>query len=340
MARTLILYHRWPNLAGNHAGMAYFMRQYQRAVGRGVRMLHTAPGYGRWPARLRRVWIMSLAAWLRWRLGRQDGVLFLEYLGGRQCGDHREVALALQRAGSGPRRLGLVNLPISHMRGLYSEDYIREGLAALDEIVVMGSALQRDLQQIVPDTPVRRIPHFVDTEFYSPGPEPCQDRPVRCIAMGFLQRDAGRLRRIVQACPAITFDVCIGNRQDLHRLFEDVPNAVRHPFLPEVELRRLMQQADMSISVLEDSVGNNVIVTSLACGLPQVLSDVGSVRDYCSEEQAVFCQTDEEFIGALTRLADSPATRGTMRAGARSRAESLSIARTIASFRALMAPSP
>ena len=335
MSKTILFYHDWPNTTGNHAGMVYFVRNLRR-IRSSLRLLHTPKGYKHWIPRMRRIWFFLVSVWCRMTMGQNDVAFFMEYLGGRQCGDHREIALKLQRSKAKCRRIGLVHLSISHMRKLYSDDYIKEGLKVLDEIIVLGSALQYDLQKLVPNVPIHRILYYVDTDYYKPIGKQLNNVPIRCIAMGFLQRDVERLKHIVEVCPAIIFDVCVSNREDLYRIFENKPNVVCHRFLPEDDLLNLMQQADMSISVLEDCVGNNVVVTSMACGLPQIVSDVGSIRDYLSDETAILCKTDDDFINALNRLAKSADLREKMGETARLRAEDISLSKSIEEFTELL----
>jgi hypothetical protein len=56
-------------------------------------------------------------------------------------------------------------------------------------------------------------------------------------------------------------------------------NVRLHKNIKESELRNLMHKSDVSLNVMHDTVGSNVIVTSLSCGLAMVCSDVGSIRD-------------------------------------------------------------
>jgi hypothetical protein len=63
-----------------------------------------------------------------------------------------------------------------------------------------------------------------------------------------------------------------------------------------------MQSCDVGMSVLEDTIGSNVITTSMAVGLVQVVSDVGSIRDYCDESHSFLCSTEQDFLNALVRL--------------------------------------
>src|SRR5205823_2940372 len=102
-----------------------------------------------------------------------------------------------------------------------------------------------------------------------------------------------------------------------------------YKYLPEHELLLKMQQADACISVMEDTVGSNSIVTGLACGLPQIVSDVGSIRDYCSMENTIFCKEVKDFVQAIRLLKQNKDLCTQMSHHARQRAQELSLANSI-----------
>jgi glycosyltransferase involved in cell wall biosynthesis len=84
--------------------------------------------------------------------------------------------------------------------------------------------------------------------------------------------------------------------------FAGLENVKLYGFLSEDELLALMQSCSVSLSVLEDTIGSNVITTSLAVGLAQVVSDVGSIRDYCSTDDTIFCSDTDSYINAIQKL--------------------------------------
>ena len=57
---------------------------------------------------------------------------------------------------------------------------------------------------------------------------------------------------------------------------------------------------------MQDTVGSNVITTSMAMGLGMIVSDVGSIHDYCSSENAVFCENNvDSFVSSISLLLDN-----------------------------------
>ncbi len=124
------------------------------------------------------------------------------------------------------------------------------------------------------------------------------------ICMGSLKRNHDLLKDVITHCPFADFNICMGGKEYSY-LFEETDNVNMHGYLPEDELLALMQQSDVSLSALYDTVGSNVIVTSMATGLVNVVSDVGSIRDYCSENDSFLCNDKKAFISALQKLNDN-----------------------------------
>jgi len=266
----------------------------------------------------------------------EDVFFFMEYLGGKQCGDHRAIAVDLRRRGIKNRLIGLLHLPIQTLFELYDADYITSGLDVLDDIVVFGSSLAEDLRQLGYGNKVQQTFHYVDTHYYHPVRKDVNRAEFVVIVMGFLYRNRTILKEIVQKCPNIIFELFLGNNNELHSFFAECRNVILHRFVPEAELHYKMQHADVSLSVMDDTVGSNVITTSLACGLPQVVSDVGSIRDYCSEENAIFCKDVDSFVNALQTLSQNLTLCQEMGRHARKKAETISLEQSIRWYRNLL----
>ena len=74
-------------------------------------------------------------------------------------------------------------------------------------------------------------------------------------------------------------------------------------YISEDLLLEKIQNADINLSVMRDTIGSNTIVSSMACGLAQICSDVGSIRDYCDDSNSIFCDnTVASFVDAIDKL--------------------------------------
>lgn len=165
--------------------------------------------------------------------------------------------------------------------------------------------------------------HYVDDYYYN-------ERPVRnntkiqVIAMGNQMRNVKLLKAIVEANPNVNFTICQGV-SDMREYFGSHKNVELIPFVEENVLRQYMQRADISLNAMEDTIGSNVIVTSLAMGLAMLCSDVGSIRDYCDEDNCIFCNSVEDFSRALDYLNKDRDRLSCMQTSAYKKSLSLSI---------------
>lgn len=147
--------------------------------------------------------------------------------------------------------------------------------------------------------------HYVDLDYYHPIEKKTNlnDR-ITIIAMGNMQRNYKILSSVVSHCPQVNWIIC-GGARDLSSMFNASDNVTIKGYMNEEELRNQMNLSDVSINVMDDTVGSNVITTSLAMGLALVVTDVGSIRDYCSDKNAVFCEnTVQSLIQSVNELAE------------------------------------
>ncbi len=167
--------------------------------------------------------------------------------------------------------------------------------------------------------------HYVD-DYYQKKTNNIQCDSIKVIAMGNQMRNRELLRKIVCVNPDVDFIICQGvdNMEDD---FFNLKNVKLIPFVPESELRQYMQLSDVSLNVMQDTIGSNVIVTSLAMGLAMVCSDVGSIRDYCDENNTFFCSNDsiDGFNSAIRLLSKNRTLLDNMKLSARKKAETFSI---------------
>ena len=329
MPRVVVIYYDWKNTAGNHTGMAYFARAMKIAWGKKVRLIRSPINYGRLHNKFQWLWRYLTIRYLKIRLRPGDIIFFMEYLGGRISGDHRAIALHMRALGINNKMVGMVHLPSQTLLKLYEKEYILTALDAIDRILVLGRNLERFFDKLGFSDKATKTFYYTDTDYYFPANKFPNSNSMIVIVMGSLYRNRIALKEIITRCPEITFEVCMGHDPPEDEL-EALENVRLHRFLSEPNLLEKMQSADVSLSVFDEMEGSNVIVTSLACGLPQVVSDVGSIRDYCSIENAFFCTEADEYVSALQVLLNDPGLRQRMGEDARLQAEKISLERSLA----------
>lgn len=199
---------------------------------------------------------------------------------------------------------------LSHLTGKYFDemtandpDLIQKWAKPVDKLLTLGSSLSSYFEKAgVSKEKISTGFHYVDSDYYQKQQPMKSNTPLKVIMMGALQRDYGMLAEVVKQCPDVHWIICRG-RKNVDDLFPKTPNVELKGFLEEDELRHQMDIADVSLNVMEDTVGSNVITTSMAMGLAMVVSDVGSIRDYCNDENALFCQNNvEQFVRSIKTL--------------------------------------
>lgn len=201
---------------------------------------------------------------------------------------------------------------LSHLTPTYFEQQrnVRERILTwdkpIDKHLTLGSSLSTYFQKIgIRPEKISTGFHYVDVDYYNNEVEKVAT-PITVISIGALQRDFSLLANIVKGCERVNWIICRG-RKNIDDKFEGLRNVRLVGYVEENELKSLMGQADLSLNVLEDTVGSNVITTSMAMGLGIVVSDVGSIHDYCDERNTVFCEnTADSFVKQINYLSENP----------------------------------
>lgn len=180
--------------------------------------------------------------------------------------------------------------------------------------------------------------HYVDTEYYTPLAETgAEETPLRVICMGNMERNYDDLIKIISDCPEMQFIVCMG-KNDISSLFAGLGNVILHGFLDEWQLLRIMQHSDVSLNVMKDTVGSNVLQLfgMRSCG---GASNVGSIGDYIQDRKnGILFNCNTEAVKALRNLARKRTELFRMQTEARRRAEELGIDGFIRWFENQMLP--
>lgn len=225
-----------------------------------------------------------------------DEVFLLEYM--QPDVSQYELACYIRKRFPAIKIYALSHLTCKFFEGRVNKepDFIFKWAKPVDKLLTLGSSLSEYFKEVgIPEEKISTGFHYVDSDYYHKNTELKIHKPITIIAMGALQRDYSMLAEIVKTCTAVRWIICRG-RKDVDCLFPKTDNVELKGFLLEDELYHQMDIADISLNIMEDTVGSNVITTSMAMGLAIVVTDVGSIRDYCDESNAVFCQNSINSI--------------------------------------------
>lgn len=199
----------------------------------------------------------------------------------------------------------MIHLVPSKLDAAFNSTCFKEWMAPIDRILTLGSSLTDYLvKRGVGKDKIITTFHYVDNKYYSPTRNPhIINDEIKVIAMGNQMRNISLLQKICEDNPTVKFTICQGVF-DMSEKFDHLSNVTLIPFVPEDELKRLMDESDISLNSMEDTIGSNVIVTSMAMGLAMVCSDVGSIRNYCDESNCNFCDNNNvsSFSDAIKEL--------------------------------------
>lgn len=309
----------WDNTHGNHAGMVHMCKLLCEKYPDKYRMFvkeapktHVLVGNGLFyrvknyfkRIKDRKIFAneyLNLCAPMFSEFEKGDEVFLLEYH--LQHVSQFEIAKYIRRNYPFIRLYGLTHLtPLWFDTHKGSNRMIRKWSSLLDKQLTLGSSLSSYLETIgVPKGKISTGFHYVDGDYYSNDVKEVKT-PVTVITIGALQRDFQLLASVVKNNNDVNWIICKG-RKNIDDLFSGLNNVTLVGYVQEDELKRYMGISDLSLSVLEDTVGSNVITTSMAMGLGIIVSDVGSIHDYCDKTNAAFCSnTAESFTNAIKNL--------------------------------------
>lgn len=327
----------WSNTSNNHAGMKYLCNELQRRYPDRYKVIVIPDFYNGFPNNRLICKVHMLLAMRKFKkelkaifkclstvLRDDDKVFLMEYM--EKLTPQLTLAKKLKKGFPHIPVYGLVHLVPQKLDVSFPDSKVKEWTNSVDYIMTLGSSLTNYFRNRgVAENRLITTFHYVDNDYYRKEFIKT-DTEVRVIAMGNQMRNIQLLKSIVAELPQVEFIICQGVG-DMRQNFEGYTNVRLIPFVSEGELKAYMDSSDISLNVMHDTVGSNVIVTSMAMGLAMVCSDVGSIHDYCSEENCIFCQNEsaESFTNAIMQLVNDSNKLQMMKSNSLKMASKLSI---------------
>ena len=306
----------WSNTTNNHAGIKYLCNRLQQkhpdefevilipdfyqgfSSNLLLRKINMFLARKKFFSRLNQVY-RELCA----KLKTGDKVFLMEYME-QLC---PQVSLAERLKHSHPHLpiYAMVHLVPEKLNDNFSQAEYTKWIKPVDYIVTLGSSLTRYfIERGFDKSKIITTFHYVENDYYKVVDRLPTRKSITVIAMGNQMRNVALLHDIVLHLPQVKFIICqgVGN---MGSKFADCTNVSLIPFVSEDKLRDYMASADVSLNVMKDTIGSNVIVTSMAMGLAMVCSDVGSIRDYCNDSNCLFANTTQDFVKAVKSLSEN-----------------------------------
>ena len=256
-------------------------------------------------------------------LNESDEVFLLEYLFPNV--NQYVIARLLRNEKKSVRIYALSHLTPKFMsENAMPSSTIKKWSLPIDVMLTLGSSLSGYLVKCGVDSlKISTGFHYVDGDYYRKMNEGYAESVMTIIVIGSMMRNENMTAEIIRRTPFVKWIVCLGRKKNT---FNFTNNVEVLGYVSEDTLRLKMMQSDASLSVMDDTIGSNVITTSMAMGLVNIASDVGSIRDYCDESNSILCKNDvESFVDNIHILAESRDLQEKLKKNAVERSKSFSI---------------
>lgn len=194
-------------------------------------------------------------------------------------------------------------------------------LKRMDALILLGSNQKPFfLSHGIPEEKLHVIPHGVDLDYFGSIENQqyhlSEKKYFNVLMVGNWRRNFPFYRDVAKKLAAqteIRLRVVSQNHNAFH--FDGLENVTFSSGISDNELKHLYQSSDAMLLGVQDAVANNVLLESMACGLPVVLEDVGALSEYISKDAGLFVQPNDSEAAAdnLIRLYDNQALWNTHR---------------------------
>ena len=310
----------WKNTKNNHAGMYYLAKQLKKRLDFDIEIIPIFVHGSRFFTPLYRLLNLCIGCYLYFILKPNDIVFLMEYL--LPVCEQGDIARLVSKKA---KVLALAHLIPARIEEEYSRANLLKKISYVDKLLVLGTSLKDYfISKGIENDKIIKTYHYVDNKYYIPSKNDCNTK-FNVICMGNMERNYTLLCDILSKLPALHFHICMGIG-DISQKFTSFSNVTLYGYMEEAELLELMQSSDVSLNLMNDTVGSNVITTSLASGLVVLASNVGSIGDYITDGKEGYLFNDINVaIEKLRILSENTDLLCSMKKNAVTRAEELSL---------------
>jgi len=155
----------------------------------------------------------------------------------------------------------------------------------LDAVLTVGRS-QFPFFDFMPESKIIFVPHGVDTDFFQPGKFQEHGDKLFCLTVGQWLRDFDALEEVIRIAPPKMIFRIVAIKENLKR-FQGLQNVELYSGINDEELRRLYQGSHIGLLPLRDSTANNSLLEMMASGLPVIVTRVGSIEDYTTDDSCL-----------------------------------------------------
>ena len=187
--KVYVIVYKWASTSNNHAGMYYFATKLASKYPEVVILNEPSysPDYDSFKIKFRKIiWFLKISIKLIFcSSAKTDSIFFLEYLGN---GWQKNISRFVRFFNGRIKIFAIAHLPIYFLNEAgYNNQELRKDCNLVDELIVLGSSLKKNLKEIGVISNIHFIHHYVDKSFYSPSG--IGSPVIKLIAYGIMLRD-------------------------------------------------------------------------------------------------------------------------------------------------------
>lgn len=179
----------------------------------------------------------------------------------------------------------------------------RLALKSVSRYIVLGNNQIGPLLDLgIPSNKISHIPHGVVTAAFTGERQDFNSSRFSILIVGNWKR---RYQLYLKVCelysdtPGVVFNLV--TRHSVPNELENIPSLKIWRNISDGELKKMYLSSSCMLLALEDAVANNVVLESMASGLPIICENVGAVDEYLGKEYPLFFDA-EDPQGAVEKI--------------------------------------